>query len=66
MLEPLNDPVLVTSFTLLSTQIKQDVVVFNASEIYAGSSLNEMLLQGPDLTITIIGLLCRPNGTQSI
>ena len=34
-------------------------VVFNCSEQYRGVSLNNCLLQGPDLTNTFIGVLCR-------
>ena len=34
-------------------------VVFNCSEQYQGVSLNNCLLQGPDLTNTLIGVLCR-------
>ena len=34
-------------------------VVFNCSEKYRGESLNEHLLQGPDMTNSMIGVLCR-------
>ena len=34
-------------------------VVFNCSEQFEGQSLNSHLLQGPDLTNTLIGVLCR-------
>ena len=34
-------------------------LVFNCSEQFEGQSLNNRLLQGPDLTNTLIGVLCR-------
>ena len=34
-------------------------VVFDCSARYGGTSLNEQLLQGPDLTSTLIGVLTR-------
>ncbi|CAC5383577.1 unnamed protein product [Mytilus coruscus] len=34
-------------------------VVFDCSARYQGHSLNDHLLQGPDLTNTLIGVLCR-------
>ena len=34
-------------------------VVFNCSQQYHGKSLNDHLLQGPDLTNTLLGVLCR-------
>ena len=34
-------------------------VVFNCSALYQGVSLNQQLLQGPDLTNNLTGILCR-------
>ena len=34
-------------------------VVFDCSAQYAGISLNQKLLQGPDLTNSLVGVLCR-------
>lgn len=34
-------------------------VVFNCSQQFHGESLNSQLLQGPDLTNTLLGVLCR-------
>ena len=34
-------------------------VVFDCSATYQGESLNKNLLQGPDLTNTLVGVLCR-------
>ena len=34
-------------------------VVFDCSARYAGTSLNQNLLQGPDLTNSLVGVLCR-------
>ena len=34
-------------------------VVFDCSARYAGTSLNQHLLQGPDLTNSLVGVLCR-------
>ena len=34
-------------------------VVFDCSSKYRGTSLNDHLLQGPDMTNTLIGVLCR-------
>lgn len=34
-------------------------VVFDCSALYEGTSLNQQLLQGPDLTNNLVGVHCR-------
>ncbi|CAB4018402.1 Hypothetical predicted protein, partial [Paramuricea clavata] len=42
-----------------STDINKIRVVFDCSVNYKGESLNDYLLQGPDLTNQLVGVLCR-------
>ena len=41
------------------SEAREGRVIFSCSVKYQGSSLNDQLLQGPDLTKTVVGVLMR-------